>query len=136
MNIKNNNRGFSLLELITAFSILGLVTIALLQAFPFGLAANREAENNSVASYLAQQKIEELGSVAYSDIEVGIIEPKNSVVTHPGFQRQSEVSYVDGNMTEIASDLGLKKISTTIYYTSPQSPAEKIYNLTTLVSKK
>ncbi|KKR21754.1 MAG: hypothetical protein UT48_C0004G0010 [Parcubacteria group bacterium GW2011_GWE2_39_37] len=136
MSIKNNKRGFSLLELITAFSILGLVTIALLQAFPFGLAANREAENNSVASYLAQQKIEDLGSVAYSDLNVGVIEPKNSIPNYPGFQRQSVVSYVDGNLNEIVSDLDLKKISTTVYYTSPQSQTEKIFNLTTLVSKK
>lgn len=125
-----------MIELITAFSILALILIALLPAFPFGLSVNREAESNSISSYLAQQKIEEISAIAYSDISTGVIEPKNSLPSPAGFERQTEVSYVDENLNDSLVDLGLKKISTTIYYFSPVSHNEKIFNLFTLISKK
>src|SRR3990167_663762 len=69
--------GFSLIEVIVAFTILAIAFIGLVQAFPFGLSINKEAENTTAASYLAQEKIEELVSSGYSNIGVGTIETRH-----------------------------------------------------------
>lgn len=134
-------KGFSLIEVIVAFTILAVAFIGLVQAFPFGLAINKEAESTTAASYLAQDKIEELTSLGYSDINVGIIEAKHRLSDDPSnylynYQRQTVVSYVDGNLSEIGQDQGMKKISVTIYYINAISKTEKSYNITTLISER
>ena len=137
----SNPSGFSLIEVIVAFTILAVAFIGLVQAFPFGLAINKEAENTTVASYLAQDKIEELTSSGYSDISVGIIEVKHRLSDDPSnylynYQRETVVSYVDGNLSEVGEGEGMKKISVTIYFINAISKTEKSYNMATLKSER
>jgi len=141
INLSLNNYGLSLIEIMVSLMILTVAFLGLIQAFPFSQAINKTAENATKASYLAQDKIEQLQSLGYSGIVVGTIEAKQRLSADPSsylyyFQRQTEVSYVDGDLQTAVSDTGMKKISTTIYYTNSISKTEKSYNITTLVSKR
>jgi len=133
--------GFSLIEIMVALAILIIAFISLTQVFPFGLSINKEAENSTIASYLAQEKIEELFSLEYDNINLGTIETKHRLADDSAsylyyFQRQTAVSYVDGELNVVGEDMGIKKISVTIYFTNAISKTEKNYNITTLISKR
>lgn len=131
--------GFSLIEVMVAFSILTIVFIFILSSFPFALSVTKGAENSSLASYLAQEKIEELNSLSYENVNAGMIEVKHRLSSDPSdylynFQRETEVIYVNGNLSQESSDQGLKKISINVYYLEPASKNEKIFNVSTLIS--
>jgi type II secretory pathway pseudopilin PulG len=133
--------GLSLIEIMVAFSILVVAFTGLVQSFPFGLSINKAAENATIASYLAQGKIEELISLGYDNINVGVLEAKQRLSDNPadylyGYQRQTEVNYVDSNLVDSLDDIGLKKISITIYYTNSISKIEKDYEIATLIVKR
>jgi len=140
-NILKNNKGLSLIEIMVAFTILSVVFIGLIQAFPFGLAITKEAESSTVASYLAQDKIEELISVDYQDIGVGVIEAKHRLSVDISdnlyyYQRQTESNYVDGNLNIVQSDYGIKKVVVTVFFVNSVSKKEKSYSIATLISEK
>ncbi|MBI4812036.1 prepilin-type N-terminal cleavage/methylation domain-containing protein [Candidatus Falkowbacteria bacterium] len=133
--------GFSLIEIIVAFTILSATFIAMASSFPFGLMINKRAEDNSIASYLAQNKIEELISGGYDNIALGIIEAKHRLSSDTAdylyyYQRETIVNYVDSNLTATSTDVGLKKISTNVYYTNAVSKTENIHNISTLISQR
>ena len=131
--------GFSLIEVVVALSILTIAFIFILSSFPFALSVTKGAENSSLASYLAQEKIEELNSLNYENINVGVIEAKHRLSSVQSdylynFQRQTEVIYVNGNLNQELSDQGIKKISVNVYYLEPASKNEKTFNISTLIS--
>jgi len=139
--IITDKRGLSLIEILVAFSILALVFIALSQSFPYGLSINKSAESATLASFLAQDKIEELHSLGYDGITVGEVEPRHRLSNDSGeylyfFERQTEVASLDENLVESMSDTGMKKISTTIYYINSIFKTEEAYNITTLISRR
>ena len=143
MIIKNikNKKGFSLIEIIVAVFILTIAFISVMYAFPLGLSINKGASNATIASYLAQEKIEELHSQGYENIATGTTETKHRLATSStsylyGFQRETTVTYVDGNLAATSTDAGLKEISTTVYYINAYSKEEKDYNITTLISQR
>ncbi|MDD4271355.1 MAG: hypothetical protein PHF50_00965 [Patescibacteria group bacterium] len=132
--------GMALLEVMVAFSILMLTFIALMQSFPVSMTINKTSENATKASYLVQEKLEELNSLGYANISTGTIEAKHRLSDDTSnylyyFQRQTAVSYVDGNLADSESDTGLKKITVTIYYTNALSKTEKNYSTVTLISQ-
>ncbi len=136
----NNQKGLSLIEIIVSFSILSLSFIALMQSFPLALNLNKTSENATKASYLAQEKIEELYALGYVNFSTGTIEAKHSLSADPAnylyyFQRQTVVYFVDGNLQTSETDTGMKKVSVTIYYTNSFSKSEKSYTTITLISQ-
>lgn len=138
--IKNNQSGLSLIEITVALLILMVAFMGLTQAFPLSQIIIKTAENSTKASYLAQDKLEELLALNYSNIPVGTIEAKQRLATSSTnylyyFQRQTTVSYLDGNWQFSASDTGLKKISITVYYNNSISKKENFYSLTALASE-
>lgn len=135
-----SDNGMTLLEIMVSFAILSLTFISLMRSFPLGLAIDKTSENSTKASYLAQDKLEELNSLGYDNIAAGAIEAKHRLSDNPAdylyyFQRQTEVAYVDGNLAPSASDVGLKKISVTVYFTNALSKTEKNYSTYTLISR-
>jgi len=135
-----NQAGMSLIEIMVSLSILVVTFIALMQSFPMALTINKTSENSTKASYLAQQKLEELNSLGYNNIAVGTIEAKHRLSDIQTdylyyFQRQTSTNYVDGNLQDSATDTGLKKISVIVYYTNVLSKTEKIYSTVTLMSQ-
>ncbi len=133
--------GFSLIEVVVAFSILTIAFIFILSSFPFALSVTKGAENSSLASYLAQEKIEELNSLNYENVNVGVIEAKHRLSSVQSdylynFQRETEVIYVNGNLNQESADQGIKKISVNVYYLEPVSKNEKTFNISTLISRR
>lgn len=57
---KSIQKGFSLLEVVFAFAILELALLAIIGAFPAITRLNKQAWNQSVATQLAQEKMEEI----------------------------------------------------------------------------
>ncbi|MFH1522278.1 MAG: prepilin-type N-terminal cleavage/methylation domain-containing protein [Patescibacteria group bacterium] len=140
-NILKFQQGLSLIEIMVALTILTVAFVGLVFSFPFGLSITKEGENTTTASYLAQDKIEELVSLGYANISVGIIEEKHRLSNDSSsylyfFQRQTEVSYVDGDLNEVVGGMGMKKISSTIYYNNAISKTEKSYSIKTLISEQ
>lgn len=136
-----NQQGLSLIEIMVALTILTIAFIGLMQSFPYGLSINKAAENTTIASYLTQDKIEELHSLGYNDIATGALEIRHRLSDDQTsylyfYQRQTEVNYIDGNLSNSVSDTGMKKISVTVYYTNALSKTEKSYNITTLISRR
>ena len=136
-----NKEGFSIIEVMVAFIILSISFIGLMQSFPFGLSVNKDAENETVSSYLVQEKIEELISLGYGEIDTGIVEEKHRLSEDAfnflyNFQRETEVYYVDEDLANSISDLGIKKIAVTVYFPNAISKEEKSYNITTLISER
>jgi len=139
--IKYSKQGFSIIEIMVAFSILVIAFIGLVQSFPFGLSINKEAECLTIASYLCQASIEELVSVGYDGMITGIIEPKHRLSDNPNnylyfYQREIEVSYINNELNEVLVDLGMKKISVAVYYINAISNKEDSYNITTIISRR
>ena len=119
--ISNNQIGLSIIEIMVAFSILVVAFVGLAQVFPFGLSINKTAESSTIASYLVQDKIEELIFLEYDNIGLGIVEVKQRLSADPNnylyqYQRQTEIDYVDGDLVTSVADMGLKRISVTVYF--------------------
>jgi len=139
--ISNNQIGLSIIEIMVAFSILVVAFVGIAQAFPFSLSINKTAENSTIASYLAQDKIEELFSLGYDDMGLGVVEIKQPLDDDPDnylyrYQRQAKIDYVDGNLTISVIDTGMKKMAVTVYFINAISNQEQSYNITTLISRK
>ncbi len=141
--VKNNlnNRGMSLIEIMVALLILMVAFIGLIQAFPFSRTIVKTAENSTKASYLAQDELEQLLALSYENIPVGTVEAKQRLSADPTnylyyFQRQTIVSYLDGNWQTSANDTGMKKISVTVYYSNSISRQENSYAISALASQR
>ena len=90
-------RGLSIIEIMVAFSILTIAFVGLTQAFPFGLSINKTAENSTIASYLAQDKIEELFSLAaicVNILEISADKCKLFVFTQIRLKKQDRYSLI------------------------------------------
>lgn len=129
-----------MVEIMVAFSILSLSFIAIMSSFPMSSMIDKAAENSTKASYLAQNKIEELYSLGYDNIATGTIETKHRLSNDESnylyfFQRQTEAQNVDGNLNLSQTNTGLKKITVTVYYNDSLSKTEKSYTTTTLISQ-
>jgi len=140
MNKILNRTGMSLLEIMVAFSILVLVFIALTQALPMAAGINKTAENASKASYLAQQKLEELNSLGFDGAGAGAVEIKRRLSDNQEnylyyFQRQTDIVYLDDNFNQSAAETDLKKITITVYYANALSKSEKTYIIDALMAR-
>ncbi len=136
----SNSNGLSLLEIVVALAIIFVAFLGLIQTFPFSLTINKTAENMTKAAFLAQAKIEQLKSLSYQDVNIGVIEAKHQLSETPDdylyyFQRETTVNYIDNNLQDSIIDQGMKKISINVYYTNSLSKDEKIYNLTTFMNQ-
>ena len=136
--LKNNQTGFSLLELSIAIIILVSSLIPLTQAFPYSAKIINSAKNDTIASYLAQEKIEEILSLGYENIGINTIETRHSLGTATSsylyfFERESVINYVDTDLQNSVTDTGLKKINTTVYYMDKISNNEKTFTINTLL---
>lgn len=67
-HIINSERGFSFIELMSALLIIAIAIAALLSFLPVSLFAGRKATRMDMAVKLAQQRLEEIKTVAYSEL--------------------------------------------------------------------
>lgn len=133
--------GMTLIEIMVAISILSFIFIALIYSFPYGLSINKAAESATIASYLAQEKIEQLHSLGYDGISTGVIEAKHRLSDDPNsylydFQRETDIRYMNSNLQVESADQGMKRIIVTVYYFDSMAKSEKSLNISTLISEK
>lgn len=130
MSKLSNNKGFTIIESTVAILIILIALFGITQFFPLGIRIIGDSQSQTIASNVALTKIEELRSLNYEEINTGTIETKSRVSSDPAnalfnFQRQTIVETVDNNFNASASDVGLKKITTTVYWQSPVVAKEK-----------
>jgi len=137
--IQNTKLGFTIIEVIIALGILTIGVVVTLSVFPKGLKLERESKEISVATDLAQERLEELVTENYDDIPIGTIDAKAKVDTNPQsqfyiYQRSADAQFVDSNLNVSATDTELKKITVTVYFTEVNQ--EKSIQLVRLLNKK
>ncbi|MGC9031570.1 MAG: type IV pilus modification PilV family protein [Minisyncoccia bacterium] len=117
--LKRNNFGFTILEALIAISVLTLGIVFVIYIFP--VALNLE-ENNKIKTqsiFLASEKMEELFSKSYKDVSIGTTTESSLDFPFEKFSRQTRITFIDKNFSEISQDKGLKKIEITVFYNTP-----------------
>jgi type II secretory pathway pseudopilin PulG len=132
--------GLSMLEIIVAISIISVVFFSLMNIYPLGVSITGSAEEETVAGFLAQEKIEYLRSREYEEVGVGVVESKHRLSSDKNnylydYWRETEVEHVDNNLDKVSGSTGLKRVVSTIYYIDSITKQEKKYSLATLISE-
>jgi prepilin-type N-terminal cleavage/methylation domain-containing protein len=78
--IKHNEQGFSLVELMIAVTILGLILIPMLSMFDFGLKSQLKGEVDLVALSLGQSRLEALLAEYYQN-DYKLLDPQTTSET-------------------------------------------------------
>lgn len=140
INLKNIKKSFSLLEVMIAVFVLVLGILAVIQAFPISINIRGEAKRKTIASHLAQDKIEEIQSYTYNNIDVGTTtEDYGTISDFESYKRVTSVkyNYLEGSgLKKATSDQGLKKIKVEIYWEKPLGVGEDKFQIATLISKR
>jgi Tfp pilus assembly protein PilV len=136
-----NNQGISLIEAVVCISLVILIIITIVKLFPIAWKIGNDASRVTIATNLAQAKIEESFYNDYENLAIGEIEAKHRLSSDPvnpfyAYQRQTIVEYVDSNLDHSDIETEIKKISTTVYWQSPILKNEKKVELKILISKK
>lgn len=139
MSTLSTNRGFTLVEATVAIVILSIGIFSVIQFFPFSIKIIGDSQNLTLASNLALSKLEETRSLNYEDITVGTIEAKTRVSSDPAdylynYQRETIVELLDSTLTVTQTDVGLKKITSTVYWRSAVGNIEKSTTASMIVS--
>ena len=114
----HTRKGFTLLEVMVAVFILGVGLLAIMHLFPIGLRASKISQDTTVASFLAQAKMEELKNTVWSSI---VNEPK-SKISGTIFSQEVTVKVLEANL--------LKRITVAVFWTD--YGAERSVKLVTL----
>ena len=98
-----------------------LAIFSILYAFPLQFRQTKTSQQESVATEIAQAKIEEAVNTAYEDLTEGIFQPRTAYASDPSnpmhqYETQVDVSYLDADMQPSAIDAGVKKITVTVFY--------------------
>lgn len=139
--MRKKKTGFTLIEVMTAIFILTIGIVAVLNIFPLGLQIRAGAEMTAIASWLGQEKIEEVISIPYSDIPTGTIESRHYLPSpYNKYERETIVSCVEGvGLSEVNCDVSptpLKKVKVTVFWKKPfKLTPEKIETFTLLVKR-
>jgi len=136
-----DQRGLSLIEAMLAVVVLMIGVLVAVDLFPAALKISKNAEQATIAANLAQSKIEEMFSLGYDNISVGTVEAKHRLSSDSAnpfynFQRQTDTSFVNGNLAYSAAPTGLKKITVTVYWVTPHLGVEKSLPISVLISEK
>lgn len=122
--------GFSLIELIVALAVLGIVVLSLFELFAQIRQINRSANNFTTATQLAQQSIELYRNTPYANINLGTKDLAASLTPYPALKSPrtatATVSQIDIN--------GLKQVDVQITYQDRSGP--KQIQLSTIVALK
>jgi Tfp pilus assembly protein PilV len=111
-----NARGATLIELCIALLVLAIGLLALGQLFPAGSRSSQQSRMRTDASFFAQQKIEELGTLSWND-------PALSAGRHPAGSVCDTLSGGEClrfyNVDQLPSPLdNLKRVAVTVSWTS------------------
>lgn len=109
-----NTGGFTLLEVLIAFSILVIGILGMTFLVTTVISQNRLINRMTTATILAQDKLEDIQSLGYSGTDSNDAEYKedyNSIADHPHFKRVTYID-VDNPMS------GMKTVTVKVYWDS------------------
>ncbi len=84
INKKLSKKGFTLVELMVALAILGIAALGIFQAYTVGFQSMTDAKDRTVATNIAQKKLEEVKNsvkVAYPYYSIGYQELNGKTFT-------------------------------------------------------
>ncbi len=115
-------KGFTFIELLLAIVLFSFGIISVIQIFPVNRRLITQSSMQTQASYLAQEQMEKVRAVAYADLNAGTYEPQAALPAGAGvfatqFERSTVVTLIDSNRATTVTDVGLKKIVVTLYWT-------------------
>lgn len=131
--------GFSLIEVLITVFVLSVALVGVLAMFSLGIRVEKSAKMTSIASYLAQSKLEEIIAKPYDEISLGsFIEPYEFDPDFPSYRRETEINYVDPSqdLSPTTSDLGIKKVEMTVFWKFLGQSSEKEIKIFTLISER
>lgn len=129
---------FTLIEILIAIFILSMGIAGVLAMFPAGNKIEKSAQILTIASQLAQAKIEENVSKSYNEIIIGTTtEEYGSISEYPYLKTLVRINYYDPLSSAYADiDSGVKKIEVFIFWKSSFDSSEKSSRLESLISEK
>lgn len=135
------NDGITLIEALVSLTVLLVGIVGLLSAWPHGSNWQKRAADKTIAIGLAQAKIEELSALSYENLAVGTIENRVRQGQAPSdpfyrFTRDAAVTLLNQNLNPTDTDIGLKKITVTVYYPAGLNKSEQKTELVYLKSKR
>src|SRR5579884_2493513 len=111
MNIMNKNqKGFSVVELVVAIAVAGVIIPAVSVALINLSAINYRARDQALANMLAQNKVETLRSLGYNAVNNGTVDFSSELPST--FNSPKSASY-----TVSSPATGLKQVDVSISYT-------------------
>lgn len=125
-----DNKGFSLLELIIAIAVLAIGLVGVLQIFPIGLKASQHAGMITKASFLAQNKIEDVKLAGFEAITE--LPPKIPLSGRDG-DLEWDIKIHDVELEGVEPDSDIRKITVTI--TWPEGNTTRSKDFITYVTK-
>lgn len=132
-------KGFTIIEILVSMIILTIGVLAVVILFPSGFRLSAVSKEMTVATNLAQEKMEEKFALTYENLTVGT-EAKQRVSSDPNnpfypYQRETKVFYVNpSNLSLSQTDSGLKEIEVTVFF--QERGQEKTITLRNLKAKK
>jgi prepilin-type N-terminal cleavage/methylation domain-containing protein len=134
-----NRRGFSLIETMIAVTALSFIVLCFGAVFPTASQMRNKAERVTLATTLAQQKLEQLRGVKFTDLTYSGLRAANLIDASPNSSPFS-ITTVSGLATALPSGAGtvtfsdeatgLKRAQVDITWTDAVSPSNSV----TLVS--
>ena len=125
-----NKKGFSLLELIIAIAVLSIGLVGILQIFPIGLRASQRAGMMTKASFLAQNKIEDVKLAGFEAITE--LPPKIPLSGKDG-DLEWTISIGDVALDGVESGEDMRKVAVTV--TWPERNTTRSKEFITYVTK-
>lgn len=113
LKMRAGQRGFTLIELVVAAAFMGIVIVALNELFIAVRQVNREANNYTIATEVAQQLIEQYRNTAYSNIAVGTVDDTSTALSpYPSLLTPRSATVA---VTQVNAN-GLKQVLVTVSY--------------------
>ena len=78
-------KGFTIIEALIAVSVLTIGFVGVIQIFPGVIGLNARSEDLTVASHLAEMKMEEFIATSYDSISLGTQPTEPTAFTDAGF---------------------------------------------------
>lgn len=127
-------KGFTIIELALAIVLFSFGVISVMQIFPVNRRLLTQSSMQTMAANLAQEQIENVRNLSYASLTTGSYEPKAYLTGSTGdpvtqFQRSTDISLIDSNYNSTATDVGLKKIVVTVYWS--EGSVNRTYAITT-----
>lgn len=133
----NIKKSFTLVEVLVSASILAVGLVSVIGTFSVGMKYSSNAKQSAQAVGIMQEAMESAIALGY-DVAVGAGDkvrfsenPENPFYS---YQTKTDAAFVDGNLNEIETDSGLKKITVSVFWNV--SGVEKKDEAVTLIARQ